>query len=330
MRTTRGKPTYDRVLLGDRQLAEAMADALALEERRDRYTHGFHAYPAGLHPDAARDLVALFPGESVLDPFCGGGTVLVEAIAAGRRAVGRDLSTTALRVATARTCVGDEAFLTRVRSRARKLTAEAREATELPPHQILQGTEEWYAPYVLCELESLRRGIQESDEDLKPILWALFSTLLVKVSWRRSDTSAQRVKHHRPPGTAAILFHKKAREYGRQVASFRDAVPEGTPAADVRAGDARNIQGNCIGGHTDEPGLRLLMRAVSAAPALEELSLAHNCIDGEGAELVAGMIEEHRRLRSLDLSSDVCFVLDSAVAMNTAIRTSSENERWAC
>ena len=243
MRTTRGKPTYDRVLLGDRQLAEAMADALALEERRDRYTHGFHAYPAGLHPDAARDLVALFPGESVLDPFCGGGTVLVEAIAAGRRAVGRDLSTTALRVARARTCVGDEAFLTRVRSRARKLTAEAREATELPPHQILQGTEEWYAPYVLCELESLRRGIQESDEDLKPILWALFSTLLVKVSWRRSDTSAQRVKHHRPPGTAAILFHKKAREYGRQVASFRDAVPEGTPAADVRAGDARNIQG---------------------------------------------------------------------------------------
>ena len=34
-------------------------------------------------------------------------------------------------------------------------------------------------------------------------------------------------------------------------------------------------------------------------------------------------------LRSLDFSSDVCFVVDSAVAMNTAIRTSSENERWA-
>ena len=58
-------------------------------EQADRVTHGFHTYPAGLNPDAARDLLALFPGDSLHDPFCGGGTVLVETIFAlpglGRR-----------------------------------------------------------------------------------------------------------------------------------------------------------------------------------------------------------------------------------------------------
>ena len=57
MRTTKGKPTYERILLGDRDLATALGDALAAVEFDDRATHGFHTYPAGLHPDAARDLV---------------------------------------------------------------------------------------------------------------------------------------------------------------------------------------------------------------------------------------------------------------------------------
>src|SRR6187455_1472501 len=108
MRTTTGKPTLEVVALGDRKLAEAMATALGAEEQADRYTHGFHTYPAGLNADAARDLIALFPSESVLDPFCGGGTILVEARAAGRRSVGSDLNPTAIRVARARTTTPDE------------------------------------------------------------------------------------------------------------------------------------------------------------------------------------------------------------------------------
>ncbi|TNE92278.1 MAG: hypothetical protein EP330_02120 [Deltaproteobacteria bacterium] len=242
MRTTRGKPTHDRILLGDSDLAEALAQALGVEEQVERYAHHFHTYPAGLHPDAARDLLSLFEGPRVLDPFCGGGTVLVETRAAGRVAIGRDLSSTALRVARARTASPDEAFLTRLRSRARKLTAVAQEARDMPPEQIYQGVHEWYAPHALYELESIRRGIEESDEDLQPLLWALFSSILIKTSWRKSDTSAQRVKHKRPAGTTAILFHKKTRELARKLAEFAEAVPEGTPEADLAQGDARELR----------------------------------------------------------------------------------------
>ena len=40
----------------------------------------------------AREAIEAFtqPGETVLDPFCGGGTTLVEAVSLGRRAAGLD------------------------------------------------------------------------------------------------------------------------------------------------------------------------------------------------------------------------------------------------
>jgi hypothetical protein len=50
-------------------------------------THGFHSYAGRLHPSIARGAIGRWspPGSTVLDPFCGSGTVLVEALVAGRQ-----------------------------------------------------------------------------------------------------------------------------------------------------------------------------------------------------------------------------------------------------
>jgi hypothetical protein len=60
-------------------------------------THGFYKYPARFSPVFASAAIRAFtePGDLVLDPHVGGGTTLVEAIAAGREAVGVDISTLA-------------------------------------------------------------------------------------------------------------------------------------------------------------------------------------------------------------------------------------------
>src|SRR3954466_9422587 len=57
-------------------------------------THGFYKYPARFSPVFARAAIETFtePGDLVLDPHVGGGTTLVEARAAGREAVGVDIS----------------------------------------------------------------------------------------------------------------------------------------------------------------------------------------------------------------------------------------------
>lgn len=241
MKRTTGKAALDPILLGDTDMSAVFAAALEASDEVDRVTHGFHTWPAGLHPDAARLLVNAFPGTRVLDPFCGGGTVLVEARLAGREAIGRDLSPVALRIARARASTPDEAELTRFRSAARKMVEAARKATQPPTGHRFDAVQEWYAPYVLCELESLRQAIEQSEEDIRPWLEVCFSSILIKVSWRRSDTSQKREKHNRPKGTAAILFHKKVRELGRRMAALREAIPEGTPPPDLALCDAREL-----------------------------------------------------------------------------------------
>ena len=52
---------------------------------RDKVTgapHDFYRYPARFSPIFAREAIKTFtrPGDFVLDPFCGGGTTLVEAL----------------------------------------------------------------------------------------------------------------------------------------------------------------------------------------------------------------------------------------------------------
>lgn len=238
-RKTAGKTATGRVVLGDKRIGAILAEALEVREEVDRYTHGFHTWPAGLHPDAARMLIEAFPGKSVGDPFMGGGTILVEAMAAGRFAFGRDVSRVALRIAKARTSTAGEDVLTKMRSTARKLAAEAPQAKEMPPDEILRSIQAWYEPHVLTELEHLRRGVFACEGPERPLLEAVFSSLLVKASFRKSDTSAKREPYHRPIGTTAVLFHKKARELGRRIAALREAVPPNTPAADVARNDAR-------------------------------------------------------------------------------------------
>ncbi len=214
---------------GDPAAARTLAEAVALTGRVDRATHGFHTYPASMNPDAARLVIDRFPGP-VHDPFCGGGTVLVEALLAGRRASGSDLSWVATLVARARTA--DPALATPLRSRARKLAEAARRRVDHPlPEEILR----WYEPHVAQELARLRAGIRAvAERPVRDLLWAVFSSIVVKTSFRESDTSNRRVPHHRPPGTTAVLFHKKARELGRML----EQLPAGAEAR-VRRGDAR-------------------------------------------------------------------------------------------
>lgn len=57
-------------------------------------THGFYRYPARFSPEFARAAIEAFSerGDWVFDPFMGGGTSAVEALAAGRHVAGCDLN----------------------------------------------------------------------------------------------------------------------------------------------------------------------------------------------------------------------------------------------
>ena len=77
-----------------------------LEDARvNGLTHSLFPYPARTTPSIPREAISKLspPGGIVLDPFCGGGTTLVEALAQGRQAVGSDLNPVAVYVSRVKT-----------------------------------------------------------------------------------------------------------------------------------------------------------------------------------------------------------------------------------
>ena len=88
--------------------SDAVTDLiLSVESRKpvNGLTHTFYRYPARFSPEFARSAIRAFscPGDIILDPFMGGGTTLVEAMACGRNSIGCDLNSLAVFVARAKT-----------------------------------------------------------------------------------------------------------------------------------------------------------------------------------------------------------------------------------
>lgn len=70
-------------------------------------THNFYRYPARFSPAFVSNVIQQFsnPGDLILDPYMGGGTTVVEAIAAGRRVVGSDINSLSVFVAKVKSTV---------------------------------------------------------------------------------------------------------------------------------------------------------------------------------------------------------------------------------
>lgn len=70
-------------------------------------THNFYRYPARFSPAFVKAVILALsePGDWIMDPFAGGGTTLVEALATGRNAIGIDISALATFVCEAKTSI---------------------------------------------------------------------------------------------------------------------------------------------------------------------------------------------------------------------------------
>lgn len=86
---------------------EKLAAAARDKQPVSGLTHCFYRYPARFSPVFARAAIECFSrhGDVVLDPYMGGGTTVVEAMATGRRAVGNDLNSLAAFIAKVKTTI---------------------------------------------------------------------------------------------------------------------------------------------------------------------------------------------------------------------------------
>jgi tRNA G10 N-methylase Trm11 len=149
----------------------------------DQLTHQIHPYPAKLLPSIAhffmRAGAIVKPGSKVLDPFCGSGTVALEASLAGHTPLVADANPLSLLITKVKTTRYDVSELRAITSKVVQRAARLRNAPEIS----VVNSQMWYEPQRKKDLEILMRAIQEvEDSQHRDFLLLCFSVVARKLS----------------------------------------------------------------------------------------------------------------------------------------------------
>ncbi len=234
---------------GDAREAEPLVRALerAASEPYDTLTHGFHTYPARMHPAIARSLIGELtaPDGHVLDPFSGSGTVALEALVAGRAAVGLDLGPLAVRIARVK-CLRRgprerAAFLDALRGVA--VRSEERVRARVEVRAPLSPEERaYYGAHTLKELAGIREEVLAvPDRGTREALLLVFSAIVAKFSRQRAETSKERADRRIRKGLPTEFFVRKGEELAERWATVFEATSKSAPRPLLDEGDALEL-----------------------------------------------------------------------------------------
>jgi len=171
---------YDRSSIAVTVNFRRLADWMPVGERA---THYLHPYPAKLLPQIPAFFLANSilsnPGDTVLDPFCGSGTVLLESILHGRRALGADANPLARLIANVKVsdCAPDA-----IRRHQSAILRRARGYRSAPRPDVI-NIDYWFYPHVIEQLARLRRAIDAGgDRDISDFFRVCLSSCVRRVS----------------------------------------------------------------------------------------------------------------------------------------------------
>jgi len=153
-------------------------------------THGIHKYPAKFIPQIPRMCIEKYSdaGETVLDPFMGSGTTLLEAYMSGRHSYGIDIHPLARLIAKVKTTPIDPTMLS---DEAESLLAAIRTDRGHNDAWIpeMPNREHWFRPGVLSDLATVKKHVMSlPGGDIRDFFMVCLSSIVRKVS--NSDDSS--------------------------------------------------------------------------------------------------------------------------------------------
>jgi DNA modification methylase len=140
-------------------------EILIISNDQSYLTHGIHKFPAKFFPELPRYLIQKHSvvGETVLDPMCGSGTVVLEAMLNNRIGIGIDIDPIAQLITKVKTTPIDPGFLI---SSARNLVERIHELDSLSDYQPsipeFHYRDNWFRPFVLRELALITESIDNT------------------------------------------------------------------------------------------------------------------------------------------------------------------------
>lgn len=147
-----------------------------------RYTHGIHFYPAKLIPQIPSlflDEIELPKSATIMDPFCGSGTVLLEAVLRGHRAVGADSNPLARLISQVKTTAIPALRISQASSILPRTFRRCRK--ESWPDVV--NLKYWFSDRIAQHLARIRATIERvEDADIQRVLWVSLSQAARKLS----------------------------------------------------------------------------------------------------------------------------------------------------
>lgn len=181
------------------------------------YTHGFHPYPAKFTPQIVNKFFNLYckRGFSILDPFCGSGTTLVEGVLNGMTSVGIDLNPIAYIISKAKSNHYSDSEIQLIKDFISEIQPKINNGLFSNSNHNKNGIEipdfpnrdHWFQKNVSYELATLKNKINAlQNENIKTLLYCAFSKIIVKVSNQDSEVRYTAKNKNHPDGIVYSSF----------------------------------------------------------------------------------------------------------------------------
>lgn len=245
-------PGTQEALYAEIDLELSWSESELPQSERTKHVHGLHPYLGKFPPQLAEALIRRHcpAGGLVLDPFCGSGTTLVEAVGHGRDAAGCDISAFNALLSHEKTRWHDPAV---VAAGLEATLARAEALAGAEPGEVPAYLSEWYGEQARRELLAYRRATEPGSA------WSGLASLVLT----RAARSARLVRHdaldgaRRPvrepywchkhrrtcvPTVGALRFLRRySHDIAGRVAAFGALRPDGSHAL-VEHADVRELQ----------------------------------------------------------------------------------------
>jgi len=216
--------------------------------RQIRYlTHALHEYKGRFYPQLAKSLLnyaGVEAGATLLDPFCGSGTSLVESYLTGVNAVGIDINPVAYLIAQAKiqSLTLDKVTLDNLDQRYKDLVYQPDAMTVVSEELDWDYIKAWFPEGNLKQvLFLLNQFEQENNEAVKLLLQVILSNLLRNFSYQ--DSTQLRIKRRttEPPTNLFAEFQRNLKNHIIILQNFISFNYQ--PKAQVRhyLGDSKNL-----------------------------------------------------------------------------------------
>lgn len=217
------------------------------------YTHGFHKYPAKFIPLLPNWAIKKYLPESggtLLDPFCGSGTTLVESMISNNNSIGIDIDPLSCLISKVKTTPLN---LTRLENIIIWLTESISKSTKCKFAPATNNIDHWFTTETITKLSNIRSHIDEitsifgkskSVIDIKDFLLICFSSIIRRVSNADNESQKTYVSHTKTktPEEVYSLFFKQLAYYKTRIEEFSKIVSKNYSSTIFNTNSAINFK----------------------------------------------------------------------------------------